>query len=967
MEKNRIEKLLLSEYEDFSDIILIESPFAETTRNGYGVREVALGLTSSKLIIATDILRSSNEFLYPSNIDPSIETLELVSIYPLEHVNLSIFCRRRRKTLKARLTDGRANYFELGGMDNRDIFWNLWCQHVQILLSQKENGSSLSEPTAASSSSTSTLYNLSSDVDQQVSGYGKIRKRCVCRLWADYHGDDGDRPSWTRKDIYMGPSYNELGPQYYLPISMQISKMDLKYLRNEVELSNYSMTPESYQNRTLDKFPIIRKKKYCNCNNDLCKILFTQESNYKRDLERSDCTDSVDDSSPIIVTNKCLLKSKWKKKYRESPRESESVKIPKLSRFGFGVEERCCAGLYLPECRGKRNSLQKVRASQTFLDPYTIIESGVAMWEQNIWQRIGQNVYNQPKNLRRYGLATAPHFLYALGPWSVENGDRVSIQSKRSLSCVNIRRRPMDVELKLPISKRQLTTSVSMISLEQGIISSSDQQGHVLLFWTPKYWYRPRNSIVAYRQLRQHLNCLRDFQQTYKEKGCRKFFSKKNQNKCYIEGNYEKIISCDKATCILNRIFLLKDGKKKKKGIDKKEKAQTNKLRSLLKMNSRITAWDLDSTTLAKQLTLIDRDLFLRIPVTEIKILIYEKSSKNAPNIYAFIAFSHRISCLITTEILGISKLSMRTRILARFINAANKCFTMGNFQSSRAIIAGLQSPAIYRLRLSWRYLKTHHSNSYRTMSKLCKIFKNPRTNVYTKAWKNAETSSSFIPYIGDILIRILGLNVNSDSLFCECPEQPIIDKSIAVKQNKSWNGGSTFLSYINEQKENSTNTNKIITNDKLSTVNSKVINYNCKRKEEMKKINKENKIKKLFTSMFIRLRYGNYTPLKSTRKTLFWAAKQLIMARKYFERWQIFVLTSKIITESQSKKESINVKKKKIEELTSWLITCQKHAQDYDFPRHTKAWEFLLKARYREERENFILSQKLEPILDSN
>ncbi|KAK0073547.1 hypothetical protein PV326_013302, partial [Microctonus aethiopoides] len=419
---NRIEKLLLSEYKDFSDIILIESPFAETTRNGYGIREVALGLTSSKLIIATDILRSSNEFIYPSNIDPSIETLELISIYPLEHVNLSIFRRRRRKTLKARLVDGRANYFELGGMNNRDIFWRLWCQQVQILLSHKENGSSLSETTAASSSSTSTLYYLSSDVDQQVNGHGKIRKRCVCQLWTHYYGADGDkssRPSWIKKDIYMGPSFNELSPQYYLPIPMQISRMNIKHLRNEVGLlSNHDIISESYQNWTRDKFAKIQKKKYCNCNNDLCKILFTQESNHKRYLERGDYTDSVDDSSPIITANKYLSKSKSKKNYRSSSCESERIKIPKLSRFGFGVEERCSAGLYLPECRGKRNSLKEVRALQTFLDPYTIIESGVTMWEQNVLQRISQNVYNRPKNLRRYGLATAPHFFYALGPWA---------------------------------------------------------------------------------------------------------------------------------------------------------------------------------------------------------------------------------------------------------------------------------------------------------------------------------------------------------------------------------------------------------------------------------------------------------------------------------------------------------------------------------------------------------------------
>lgn len=102
MEHKRIQKLLLSEYKNFSDTILLECPFAQTTRDGVGLREVALGLTPKAFVIATDILKNNAEFICPSNIDPSIETLELVSIHRLEDVTLSIFRRNQRKTLKAK-------------------------------------------------------------------------------------------------------------------------------------------------------------------------------------------------------------------------------------------------------------------------------------------------------------------------------------------------------------------------------------------------------------------------------------------------------------------------------------------------------------------------------------------------------------------------------------------------------------------------------------------------------------------------------------------------------------------------------------------------------------------------------------------------------------------------------------------------------------------------------------------------
>lgn len=43
MSLNRLQKLLFSEYCDFEDMILVESPFAQTTNDGTGIRQVHLG------------------------------------------------------------------------------------------------------------------------------------------------------------------------------------------------------------------------------------------------------------------------------------------------------------------------------------------------------------------------------------------------------------------------------------------------------------------------------------------------------------------------------------------------------------------------------------------------------------------------------------------------------------------------------------------------------------------------------------------------------------------------------------------------------------------------------------------------------------------------------------------------------------------------------------------------------------
>lgn len=43
MGSNRIQKLLFSEYSDMEDTVLVESPFAETSRSGAGLRQVQIG------------------------------------------------------------------------------------------------------------------------------------------------------------------------------------------------------------------------------------------------------------------------------------------------------------------------------------------------------------------------------------------------------------------------------------------------------------------------------------------------------------------------------------------------------------------------------------------------------------------------------------------------------------------------------------------------------------------------------------------------------------------------------------------------------------------------------------------------------------------------------------------------------------------------------------------------------------
>jgi len=213
------------------------------------------------------------------------------------------------------------------------------------------------------------------------------------------------------------------------------------------------------------------------------------------------------------------------------------------------------------------------------------------------------------------------------------------------------------------------------------------------------------------RELRQHLESLQHFRRGKERRQVKRKFFYRRRNQISRDDRSESTIM-GRSSNLLERMLSMNGTHKRSKKTSASADVErgTVQLRRLLRMNFRITVWDLDSDVLATQLTMIDRDLFVRIPATEIEVLIYQKSSRNAPNLGAWIAFSHRIACLTVSEILAIKQLAMRTRIMARFINAADKCFALGNFQSCRSILAGLQAPPIYRLRKSWSYLRTHHA-----------------------------------------------------------------------------------------------------------------------------------------------------------------------------------------------------------------------------------------------------------------
>ncbi|KAL6426431.1 hypothetical protein ACFW04_009127 [Cataglyphis niger] len=784
------------------------------------------------------------------------------------------------------------------------------------------DGSSLSETTAASSSSSSTLYLVSSEIEVKNNHNAKkpvFRYIYICRIWTRYGGaGDFVTPTWTEKDLYLGSSFNELINGHYMPIPVRFAGASLQDIMHELgnRTPHYVTCKKSCQSWPCQmKFDSQAKSQR---SGGLCNVIFARN--------RSACHDhtaSFKKCQNIFSEEEFVEHVEKKYEKPQQQHQKGSSLTSKVSRFGYGIPEKCNSELILGPYRGDSGYVDVSELPHRFVDPRNLIESGVTIWEDH--------TSKSQKHPRRYAFSSAAHFFHALGPWSVQPGERESVQTLRSPSAVNIRKQPSEPELRLPVSRRQLTASVSCTALMSGG-SNTVTRGRVILFWTPEYWYRPQAAAAAYRELRHHLASLRDFRRGKEKQAKRKLFCRRKNQISGDSGNSETTIT-GKSSSLLGRVLFINGARKQNKklietaDIDK----GTAQLRRLLKMNLRITVWDLDSTTLATQLTMIDRDLFVRIPATEIEVLIHQRSSRNAPNVGAWIAFSHRIACLTVSEILAIKQLDMRTRIMARFINAAEKCFALGNFQSCRSILAGLQAPPIYRLRRSWSYLRTHHANRYESMEKLSKIYRSLRCSKYQRTWTAAERSPPCMPYVDHFLIKVLGLNDLRE-----------IKASFAQES-------STRKQSIAQTRTLESNFNSIRSENEQSIIQSEQDGFS-------------RLARRIFTATLARIKFTTRQNIADETKNDIWTYRQRYLARKFYYRWRTITLELKILSEDEKKSKNVDLKRKHVLNMAIWLTDCQRFAQNYNFPLNSFAYEFLLKARYREDRENFFISLKLEP-----
>ncbi|KAJ5080332.1 ras guanine nucleotide exchange factor i-related [Anaeramoeba ignava] len=115
--------------------------------------------------------------------------------------------------------------------------------------------------------------------------------------------------------------------------------------------------------------------------------------------------------------------------------------------------------------------------------------------------------------------------------------------------------------------------------------------------------------------------------------------------------------------------------------------------------------FDIDSQEIARQLTLLDFQLFSEIQPSELLNQSWNnpKLKHRAPNIVLINKKSKEITSWAKASLITIENTKIRAKILAQFIHIAEYLYELKNFQSLNAILQAIKNPVIMHLEKTWK------------------------------------------------------------------------------------------------------------------------------------------------------------------------------------------------------------------------------------------------------------------------
>lgn len=159
---------------------------------------------------------------------------------------------------------------------------------------------------------------------------------------------------------------------------------------------------------------------------------------------------------------------------------------------------------------------------------------------------------------------------------------------------------------------------------------------------------------------------------------------------------------------------------------------------------------DINPVELARQLTLMEFTVFQKVNAEELLGLGWMKDSKEwtAPNITQIISRSNQVTDWVTTYIITTPNLKKRINAIRHFLQMAEACYEMKNFNTLFEIMMALVSHPIYRLRRTWDGIGRVYREKY-TKYETITSFAGSRRN-YREELKQVNLGKEpCLPYLG--------------------------------------------------------------------------------------------------------------------------------------------------------------------------------------------------------------------------
>ncbi|KAJ6242312.1 ras guanine nucleotide exchange factor i-related [Anaeramoeba flamelloides] len=160
-----------------------------------------------------------------------------------------------------------------------------------------------------------------------------------------------------------------------------------------------------------------------------------------------------------------------------------------------------------------------------------------------------------------------------------------------------------------------------------------------------------------------------------------------------------------------------------------------------------LTLFDIDEEEIARQISLIDFEIFSKIRPAELLNCAWSKDKlkHRAKNVLKMTNRFNAMSEWAATLIIQPERVRQRVKVLKKFINIAQHLYQLNNFNSLMSILSGISSSAVHRLSFTFGELKPKTTEIYENLKTLMSGKDNYK--IYRGLLKNAQLPC--IPFLG--------------------------------------------------------------------------------------------------------------------------------------------------------------------------------------------------------------------------